>query len=73
MPKSSATTPGKASTALPKWLVTDYAPQLQLRTLRLGPTGIQKHIYLGTRESDGGTDYLQSFIAFARQAGRYPA
>jgi LysR family transcriptional regulator for metE and metH len=58
--------------ALPRWLVTDYAPHLQLRTLRLGPTGIQKHIYLGARESDYSTDYLQSFIEFARQADRYP-
>jgi DNA-binding transcriptional LysR family regulator len=27
---------GRGVTALPKWLVTDYAPHLQLRTLRLG-------------------------------------
>lgn len=61
---------GRGVTALPKWLVTDYAPHLQLRTLRLGPIGIQKHIYLGARESDDGTDYLQSFIELARQADR---
>lgn len=59
---------GRGVTALPKWLVTDYAPHLQLRTLRLGPAGIQKHIYLGARESDYDTDYLQSFIAMARKA-----
>jgi LysR family transcriptional regulator for metE and metH len=58
---------GRGVTALPKWLVTDYAPQLQLRTLRLGPAGIQKHIYLGARESDWDIDYLQSFITLARQ------
>jgi LysR family transcriptional regulator for metE and metH len=58
---------GRGVTALPKWLVTDYAPQLQLRTLRLGPAGIQKHIYLGARESDWDIDYLQAFIALARQ------
>jgi len=63
---------GRGVTALPKWLVTDYAPHLQLRTLRLGSTGIQKHIYLGVRETDAGIDYLQSFIALARQADRYP-
>lgn len=63
---------GRGVTALPKWLVTDYAPHLQLRTLRLGPTGIQKHIYLGVRDSDYGTDYVQSFIEFARQADHYP-
>ena len=62
---------GRGVTALPKWLVTDYAPQLQLRTLRLGPAGIQKHIYLGARAADIDTDYLQAFIAMARQAERY--
>jgi LysR family transcriptional regulator for metE and metH len=61
---------GRGVTALPKWLVTDYAPQLQLRTLRLGPAGIQKHIYLGARESDWDIDYLQAFIALARQTTR---
>ncbi|MPQ55973.1 LysR family transcriptional regulator [Duganella sp. FT27W] len=64
---------GRGVTALPKWLVTDYAPHLQLRTLRLGPTGIQKHIYLGAREVDYDTDYLQSFIAMARKAESYSA
>lgn len=58
---------GRGVTALPKWLVTDYAPHLQLRTLRLGPGGIQKHIYLGAREVDYDTDYLQSFIAMAKK------
>ena len=62
---------GRGVTALPKWLVTDYAPHLQLRTLRLGPAGIQKHIYLGAREVDYDTDYLQSFIAMARKAESY--
>jgi len=62
---------GRGVTALPKWLVTDYAPHLELRTLRLGPAGIQKHIYLGVREADGDTDYLQSFIDMARKAESY--
>lgn len=63
---------GRGVAALPKWLVTDYAPHLQLRTLRLGAKGIQKQIYLGIREADGTIDYVQSFIALARQADRYP-
>lgn len=64
---------GRGVTALPKWLVTDYAPHLKLRTLRLGADGIQKHIYLGRRETDLGIDYLESFVAMARQADRYTA
>ena len=62
---------GRGVTALPKWLVTDYAPQLQLRTLRLGASGIQKHIYLGAREAEYDTDYLQSFIEMARRTKGY--
>jgi LysR family transcriptional regulator for metE and metH len=63
---------GRGVAALPKWLVTDYAPHLQLRTLRLGAKGIQKQIYLGIREADDTIDYVRSFIALARQADRYP-
>jgi len=62
---------GRGVTALPKWLVTDYAPQLQLRTLKLGAAGILKHIHLGAREADWDVDYLQAFVALARQADRY--
>jgi len=61
---------GRGVTALPKWLVTDYAPHLQLRTLRLGPEGIRKHIHLGAREADWDTDYLHAFVALARQTGQ---
>jgi LysR family transcriptional regulator for metE and metH len=63
---------GRGVTALPKWLVTEYAPQLQLRTLKLGEAGIQKHIHLGAREADWDIDYVQAFVALARQADRYP-
>jgi len=64
---------GRGVTALPKWLVTEYAPRLQLATLKLGQAGIQKHIHLGAREADWDIDYLQAFVALARQADRYPA
>jgi len=60
---------GRGVAALPKWLVTDYAPHLALHTLRLGPQGIQKHIHLGAREADWDTDYLHAFVALARQTG----
>jgi len=38
--------------------------------LKLGPTGIQKHIHLGAREADWDTDYLHAFVALARQTGQ---
>ncbi|MDQ2820703.1 MAG: hypothetical protein M3Y65_09950 [Pseudomonadota bacterium] len=46
-------------------------PQLQLEALRLGPTGIQKHIYLGVRGADAKIDFIESFIEFVRTADRY--
>jgi LysR family transcriptional regulator for metE and metH len=57
---------GRGVTALPLWLATQYAQQLQLSTLRLGPRGISKQIFLGVRETDRGIDYLRSFVALAR-------
>lgn len=63
---------GRGVTALPKWLVTDYAPHLQLRTLRLGPGGIHKQIHLGIREADNAIDYVQAFIAYARDVRGAP-
>jgi LysR family transcriptional regulator for metE and metH len=58
---------GRGVTALPLWLATEYAQRLQLSTLRLGPHGINKQIFLGVREADRDIGYLRSFIAMARQ------
>lgn len=57
---------GRGVTALPRWLVTDYAPQLGLRTLRLGDAGIRKQIHLGVREVERDVDYVRAFIELAR-------
>lgn len=54
--------------ALPRWLVTEYAQQFAVVPVRLGPQGIAKQIHLGMRESDGDVDYLQAFVALARQS-----
>ena len=62
---------GRGVTALPKWLVTEYAPQLGLHTLRLGPAGIRKQIHLGVREGEAGVDYVKAFVDLAR-AGQDP-
>ncbi|MDO5691650.1 MAG: LysR family transcriptional regulator [Pseudomonadota bacterium] len=63
---------GRGVAALPRWLVREYAPQLDLVPVRLGARGIAKQIHLGARradlEADGaGSDYLRAFIAQARQ------
>jgi LysR family transcriptional regulator for metE and metH len=58
---------GRGVAALPRWLVEEYAVKMDLVPVRLGPRGIAKQIFLGTRESDLQTDYLRAFIELARQ------
>ena len=53
--------------ALPHWLVQEYAGQLPLHPLRLGRQGIHKQIFVGTRSSDSHIDYIKSFVALARE------
>lgn len=59
---------GRGVTALPRWLVEEYASKMDVVPVRLGAKGISKQIYLGAREADLQTDYLQAFIALARSA-----
>lgn len=57
---------GRGVTALPRWLVEEYASKMDVTPVRLGRTGIAKQIFLGLRESDLDTDYLKAFIELAR-------
>lgn len=59
---------GRGITALPRWLVEEYAGKLDIVPVRLGRNGISKHIFLGAREIDEGVDYLRAFIDLAREA-----
>ncbi|SUA56522.1 Cyn operon transcriptional activator [Oligella urethralis] len=54
-------------TALPKWLVEEYAEKLPIKAIRLGEHGIPKQIHLGTRESDTVLDYIKAFFELARK------
>ncbi|QIL79654.1 LysR family transcriptional regulator [Diaphorobacter sp. HDW4A] len=56
---------GRGVSALPRWLVEEYANKMDVTPVRLGTQGIPKQIYLGARESDLQVDYLQAFIATA--------
>lgn len=58
---------GRGVTALPRWLLKEMAPQLDLVPVRLGPRGIAKQIFLGVREADADLTYLRAFIELARQ------
>lgn len=58
---------GRGVSALPRWLVEEYAHQMPITPVRLGRKGIDKQIFLGLRERDAGVEYLQSFMAMARE------
>ncbi|QPT39997.1 Cyn operon transcriptional activator [Oligella ureolytica] len=58
---------GRGVAALPRWLVEEYAEKLPIVPVKLGPQGIPKQIYLGSREADGKVDYLQAFVELARE------
>lgn len=57
---------GRGVSALPRWLVQEYASKVDVAPVRLGRDGIAKQIFLGVRETDLKTDYLQAFIEQAR-------
>ena len=60
---------GRGVAALPRWLALEYAEKMAVVPVKLGSKGIAKQIYLGARESELHTDYLQAFIALARAPG----
>ncbi len=57
---------GRGVAALPRWLVQEYADQMHVVPVRLGPKGIAKQIYLGAREADIEIDYIKAFVELAR-------
>ncbi len=58
---------GRGVAALPRWLAEEYAERMPVVPVRLGRQGIAKQIHLGAREADLDIDYLQAFIALARE------
>jgi LysR family transcriptional regulator for metE and metH len=58
---------GRGVAALPRWLAEEYAHKMDVVPVRIGPKGIAKQIFLGARENDLATDYLQQFIVMARE------
>lgn len=58
---------GRGVTALPRWLVLEYAERIDVVPLRLGPDGVPKQIFLGVREADTAVDYVSAFIAQAHR------
>ncbi|CAB3810690.1 LysR family transcriptional regulator [Paraburkholderia fynbosensis] len=58
---------GRGVSALPRWLVEEYAGKMNVVPVRLGQKGIAKQIFLGARETDSEIDYLKAFVELARQ------
>jgi LysR family transcriptional regulator for metE and metH len=56
---------GRGVAALPRWLVEESQSRFAVVPVKLGKQGIAKQIYLGIRESDAHTDYVQAFIELA--------
>lgn len=57
---------GRGVAALPRWLVEKYAKDHNVVTVQLGEHGIKKQIFLGTRKSDIGVDFIKDFFHLAR-------
>ncbi|MDL2355565.1 MAG: LysR family transcriptional regulator [Pseudomonadota bacterium] len=63
---------GRGVAALPRWLVEEYAAQLAIKAVRLGPQGIAKQIFLGMRDGDAEIGYLKAFVAQAHHTVALP-
>jgi LysR family transcriptional regulator, regulator for metE and metH len=61
---------GRGVAALPGWLVAEYANKVRVVPVRLGKSGIAKHIFLGIRTADVDVDYIAAFIERARKQRR---
>lgn len=60
---------GRGVSALPRWLVEQYAARLNIAAVRLGEHGVAKQIFLGIRENERSIDYLRDFIEQAHSFG----
>ncbi len=57
---------GRGVTALPSWLIDEYAEPLSLSYGKLGGEGIHKQIHIGMREADMTIDYIHDFVNQAK-------
>jgi LysR family transcriptional regulator for metE and metH len=58
---------GRGVTALPRWLVEEYASKMDVAPVKLGRGGIAKQIFLGMREADRDIRYQAAFLELARR------
>jgi LysR family transcriptional regulator for metE and metH len=53
-------------TALPRWLVEEYAEKYPIFPVRMGKKGVSKQIFLGIRTEDSKVEYMDAFMKLAR-------
>lgn len=56
---------GRGVSAIPNWLLHEMADAKGLHSLKIGEPGIDKSIYIGVREEDRPTDFIEGFLAIA--------
>jgi len=61
---------GRGVTALPRWLVEEFAERYAIYPVKLGEHGLQKQIHLGVRKEDVDLDYIQAFLEKAQSPKR---
>ena len=57
---------GRGVTALPGWLVKEFAERYDIHPVKLGKKGVHKQIHLGIRKEDAKVDYIEAFLEQAR-------
>ncbi len=57
---------GRGVSALPGWLIDEYAKSLDIKGLRFGQHGIHKQINLGVRKEETKVKYIEDFINLAK-------
>jgi LysR family transcriptional regulator for metE and metH len=56
---------GRGVSALPKWMVREYAKTFAISPVRLGKGGVKKSIHLGVRTTDAGVAHIAAFTRMA--------
>ncbi|GAA4871284.1 hypothetical protein [Ferrimonas pelagia] len=52
-----------------RWLVAEYASNMPVVPVLLGPEGIAKQIFLGVRRDHTQAEYLSAFFVMAKAQG----
>lgn len=64
---------GRGVCVLPDWIMRDDGADLPIRSVRLGPEGLDKSIHIGLRRGEENTEYLRDFLRHAQATVHYQA